>query len=332
MSQAIFMVGEQRSGSNLLRLMVEQAGIAAPHPPHILTRMMPLMEKYGDLNETGSWTTLVEDVCRLVERNPVPWEGVQLDREQISSRCREKSLVAVFGALMDQYAQTVGASAWLCKSMQYVLWSEDLDAYFGAPKYIYLYRDGRDVTLSFTKAVVGDKHPYFIAKKWAELQMACLEARDRIGPERFFSLCYEDLTRDPEPILRDLCDFLNVPFSEEMLNTHQSKGAHQAAQSSTLWSNLNKPLMRDNTKKFLRDFSEAEVRIIESVAGEALEALGYERVFVPIGAEEHYSEDQIKDFSMENQRLIQEKRSEDDPADLERRRFQLEIIDEIKAR
>ena len=33
----IFMIGTQRSGSNLLRLMVNQApDIAAPHPPHIL--------------------------------------------------------------------------------------------------------------------------------------------------------------------------------------------------------------------------------------------------------------------------------------------------------
>ncbi len=41
---ALFMVGEQRSGSNLLRIMLGQADeIAAPHPPHILQRMMPLL-------------------------------------------------------------------------------------------------------------------------------------------------------------------------------------------------------------------------------------------------------------------------------------------------
>ena len=40
--KAVFIVGEQRSGSNLLRLMLAQAGIAAPHPAHLLARMMPL--------------------------------------------------------------------------------------------------------------------------------------------------------------------------------------------------------------------------------------------------------------------------------------------------
>ena len=41
--KAVFIVGEQRLGSNLLRLMLAQAGIAAPHPAHLLTRMMSLV-------------------------------------------------------------------------------------------------------------------------------------------------------------------------------------------------------------------------------------------------------------------------------------------------
>ena len=53
--QAIFMVGEQRSGSNLLRLILnESSNIAAPHPPHILQRMMPLLPAYGNLNNNKS--------------------------------------------------------------------------------------------------------------------------------------------------------------------------------------------------------------------------------------------------------------------------------------
>jgi len=38
---------------------------------------------------------LVDDVCQLVELNPVPWEGVLLDRQDVAFRCSERSLVAV---------------------------------------------------------------------------------------------------------------------------------------------------------------------------------------------------------------------------------------------
>ncbi|WP_256868025.1 sulfotransferase family protein [Candidatus Entotheonella palauensis] len=211
MSNALFMVGEQRSGSNLLRVMLGQADeIAAPHPPHILERMMPLLPIYGDLEQQDNFVTLVDDVCRLVERNPVAWENITaFDRDEVVSRCRQNSLVAVFGAVMDMYAEANGKEKWLCKSMTYIRYSKELDAYFGDPKYIYLYRDGRDVTLSFTKAVIGDKHPYVIAQKWAELQRLCL-SEQALSPNQVYGVCYEELTAEPEPVLRGLCDFLDI--------------------------------------------------------------------------------------------------------------------------
>ena len=97
---AIFMVGEQRSGSNLLRVMLGQAAeIAAPHPPHILQRMMPLSPLYGDLQDESTFRMLVDDVCQLVEHNPVPWENIAtFNRDDVARRCRAHSLVAVFGA------------------------------------------------------------------------------------------------------------------------------------------------------------------------------------------------------------------------------------------
>ena len=82
--QAIFMVGEQRSGSNLLRLILNESNsLAAPHPPHILQRMIPLLPAYGDLNNKIKFKKLIDDVCQLVELNPVPWDKVKLNRNEI---------------------------------------------------------------------------------------------------------------------------------------------------------------------------------------------------------------------------------------------------------
>src|SRR5512146_2348421 len=101
----LFMIGTQRSGSNLLRLMLNQLpDIAAPHPPHILQRMMPLEKGYGDLSTDKNFKQMVDDVCKLVELNPVPWEGVKLDRKDVASRCRNHSVVAAFGAAYDAMA------------------------------------------------------------------------------------------------------------------------------------------------------------------------------------------------------------------------------------
>lgn len=330
---ALLMVGEQRSGSNLLRIMLGQADeIAAPHPPHILQRMMPLMPFYGDLEDEDAFAVLVDDVCRLVERNPVAWENITtFDRADVTRRCSQPSLVAVFGAVMDIYAEMNGKSKWLCKSMTYIRYAQELDTYFGDPKYIYLYRDGRDVTLSFTKAVIGDKHPYVIAQKWAELQRLCLNVQDRT-PERVFSPCYEELIADPAHVLSRLCSFLGIAFTDAMLAGHTSTEATRTAQSSSLWDNLTKRILRNNSQKFLKELCEEDVRIIESVAGDCLDALGYERVYVQPGEERHFSEEEIAEFHAQNRELMQHQQKATEPEDRVRRQFQQQVLDDVKTR
>lgn len=330
--QAILMVGEQRSGSNLLRLILNTSPeIAAPHPPHILQNLMPLLPAYGNLDNDDTMTRLIDDVCRLVENNPVPWDGIShFDRNQVRALCRENSLVAVFDAVMQIYARQQGASAWLCKSMQNIRWAKQLNDYLPQPKFIYLYRDPRDVALSFSKAVIGDKHPYHVTRKWAELQQLCLNAQQFLGPDQFIHVRYEEMTSQPEKVIRRVCKFLGIAFLPEMLEFHRSQEASRTAKQSTLWSNLTKPLMSDNSKKFLRDMPQEHIRIIESIAGNLLDELGYERCLVKPGQELHFTPQQIAEFDKENELAKTAMAGMTDPEDTRRRQHQANILHEIK--
>jgi hypothetical protein len=326
--QAIFMVGEQRSGSNLLRLILnESSDIAAPHPPHILQRMMPLLSIYGDLNKGKPFKKLIDDVCKLVELNPVPWDKVKLDRKKILNRCKEKSLIAIYAAVMDLYAEAHGATAWMCKSMQNIQWADDINLYFDNPKYIYLYRDPRDVTLSFTKAVIGEKHPYFIAKQWNELQNLCIEQIN--GSESIFPISYEDLLDNPEKIVKELFLFLNIKFNKKMLDFHTSKEATRSAKSSSLWENLSQPIKSNNSKKFMAELTTEEIKIIESITGDVMDTLGYERAIIKHGEELQFSKKDIEHFTQENLKAKNKTTSKIDPDDLKRRKLQTGFINEI---
>lgn len=140
---SVFMIGIQRSGSNLLRLMLNQLpDIAAPHLPHILQRMMPLVPGYGNLEIKANFMLLVDDVCRLVEHNPVPWEGVDLNRDTVVKLCREHTLMAVFGAVYDLMAEAKGAKTWCCKSLANINYLPEIEALFHQRK-IYLPVSGR---------------------------------------------------------------------------------------------------------------------------------------------------------------------------------------------
>ncbi len=330
----IFMIGTQRSGSNLLRLMLNQLPeIAAPHPPHILQRIMPLTECYGDLSKDMNFRQMVDDVCKLVELNPVPWEGVTLDRVDVASRCRDHSVVAAFGAVYDVWAQHANATTWCCKSLANINYLEEIEAYYGdAARYIYLYRDGRDVALSFRKAVVGEKHPLHIANEWGGTQRIALKSRKHIDPKRFYNLSYETLTGSPETAMRGLCEFLGATYNDSMLDFHESDEAKRAASSSELWGNVVKPVMTDNTNKFLREMSAEDIGIFELVAGDVLDALGYKRFHSKVGETKTFTADEIKHFDAENQRLKQDVLSKVDPEDMKRRDQQGAHIKAIKDR
>jgi len=330
----IFMIGTQRSGSNLLRLMLNQLPeVAAPHPPHVLHRLMPMAKGYGDLANDVNFGRLVDDVCRLVELNPVPWEGVQLDRHIVANRCLERSLVAVFGAVYDLMAAARHAENWCCKSLANIFYLDEIERYFGAAaRYVYLYRDGRDVAVSFRKAVVGEKHVYHIASEWGSTQRMALAFRERIGTSRFFGIRYEDITSQPERCMRQLCDFLGYRYTPSMLNFHQTDEARKAASSSALWGNVVNPVMANNSRKFLNEMSKEEVALFEHVAGDVLDSLGYERVATSPGERVAFSQAEVEEFDRQNQALKDEVMSKVDPDDLRRRDRQAGLIQEIRSR
>lgn len=329
----IFMIGTQRSGSNLLRLMLNQLpDVASPHPPHILQRMYPLLDRYGDLSIDSNFRMLVYDVCLLIELNPVEWPIKHFDREEVMQRCQERHLLAIYQAVHDICAEEQGASTWCCKSLGNVHYGEDIEEFFDDAKFIYLYRDGRDVAVSFRKAVVGEKHFYHIAKEWAEAQEKALALAEHIGPERFVRVSYEELTQSPEATARRICDSLGVAYTPAMLEYHKTDEAQRAASSSTLWNKVTRPVQTNNSKKYLREASEEQVAIFESVAGHVLDALGYERSFVKPGQERCYTVDEITGFDKENERLKREVMAEIDKEDLKRRNRQDSLLQSIKTR
>ena len=250
------MIGTQRSGSNLLRVMLEEIdGITAPHPPHILQRFLPLLPAYGDLHVEANFHRLVADVCELVRVNPVPWEGVVLDADEIAAACQEPNLYEIFRAIYESAARQHQAALWICKSMKNVFFAEGIERTGLRPYYIYLYRDGRDVALSFQKAIVGEKHIYALAQNWMKDQEEALRLQERTPADRFFRLSYESLIAEPEKKLHELCDFLGVAYSDRAMEYYKSRESRNTAVAGRMWSNVTKPILKDNTHKFLQELS-----------------------------------------------------------------------------
>ena len=327
----IQIIGTQRSGSNLLRVILDQsAEIASPHPPHILVVFMPLLHLYGKLDRT-SYKTLVNDVVSYVNANPVPWEGVLLNADEIYEKSTRYDLLEINRLVYEQAAISKGAKYWCCKSMANVHYATEMEDFGLNLKYIYLYRDGRDVACSFKKAIVGEKHIFHLAKQWSEDQTACLKLRASLPAERFFALNYETLITEPESEIRKLCLYLDIPYHAEMLKFYDSKTSKLTAAAGEMWSNLEKPIISNNTRKFLTEFKGDDLEIFELVAGDVLRQLDYELV-IQNPNEGLIDADHIVAYDKENAALKKEALLAARQSDLDNRKAQASILKEIKER
>lgn len=334
----IQIIGTQRSGSNLLRVILDQSTeIASPHPPHILVTFMPLMPLYGELNAV-SYKRLVDDVADYVLANPVPWEGVILDKDKIMQDSRHYSLAELNRLIYEAAAEAKKSKYWCCKSMANVHYANELEEAGLNLKYIFLYRDGRDVAASFKKAVVGEKHIYHLAKQWKHDQDACIRLGEMMGEDRFYRLNYESLISDPEGSVKSLCYFLGIEYVKSMMSFYESRTSKLAAEAGEMWSNLKKPIIKDNTGKYMQTFSGNDLQIFEAVAGDVLCKLGY-RLESGIDLRDHaglrhelLSEENLKEYNRINTILKKETIQQASKADLDNRRPQELVLERIKNR
>ena len=327
--QPILIIGTQRSGSNLLRIMLNQLDeIEAPHPPHILHTFYPLISNYGDINAESNFRMLIDDVVRFTEANPVRWHGMNFNSETVFERCKRRSLVEIFRVLYELKSENKQAAYWCCKSMANLYYVPQIEQENIKPFYIYLVRNGRDAAASFKNAIVGEKHIYFIAQQWKQDQEL---ARDIVSQysNRSAVLYFEEFIDDPEKALTPVLKQLGLNWRPEILEFYKSDEAIRTASAGNMWKNVIRPVDSNNKKHYSEKLSRGEIEIFESVAGKVLTQSGYElngelntRIF---------SETEIAAFQFENNAskiLIRDA----NPHDVEIRKPQEEVISAIKER
>jgi hypothetical protein len=119
-----------------------------------------------------------------------------------------------------------------------------------------------------------------------------MSARRQVQDLPFYTeIRFEDLLRGPSPVLQALCEFLELEWEPAMLDYHLharerlsaelgdvfEAGRHvSVAERLRIWRLVDRPPQLDRIERWRREMSEEDVRAFEAIAGETLQAFGYE--------------------------------------------------------
>ena len=272
----LFIVGTERSGSNLLRLILNaHPRIHVPHPPHLMHYFAGIEASYGDFEDPAAFRALVTDMLRLIDAHIYPWDDVTLGVEEIVARANPKDLFGAVVAIYECALAASGKARWGCKSTFMVHHVERVLASFPGARFILLVRDVRDVVVSSRKSVFSPCHPLLSAELWRDQQEEGLALLKRLPEEVMLVVRYEDLLADGEGCVRKICAHLGEEFDPQCLRFFETGAAKKGAALSESWGNTASPILTGNMGRYRNALTAAEIALVESIARDQMGALDY---------------------------------------------------------
>jgi Sulfotransferase family len=267
-----FLVGNDRSGTTVLRLVLDRGAAAIPPESMFLVDFAPA-RKRGGLGDRETAERLLREVWShpRVRLWGLPEEPPELP----SDLSHEPAYRFIVSAPFEALARAQGKERWGDKTPLYLRHLDELDAVWPDARFVVLVRDGRDVALSVMRVPFGANNVWAAARWWAEGIRIGQEAERRY-PGRVLTVRYEELVTQPEPQTRRVCGFLGIPFAPDMLAIERTDATKiledQTGWFTEIWAGIN----ASPVGKWRRQMTLEERRVFAAVAGRELEALGYE--------------------------------------------------------
>ena len=284
---APFVVGVTRSGTTLLRLMLDaHPEMAIPPETHFVLDVVRAFKEGPVTSER-----FVEIVTSHRRWPDFGLEAAALrERVSVLEPLEPGEALRAFYRL---YAERAGKPRWGDKTPGYLRRMRAIERVLPEARFVHLIRDGRDVAVSITGLHFGPETVRDAAERWAR---RIRRARRQGAKVRHYTeVRYEDLVQDPEEVLRRICDWLDLPWDEAMLDFHERaperlaeitrdlpRGRESregevipAGQRVAIHERASRPPQSDRVGRWRTEMSESDRRVFAQTAGDLLEELGY---------------------------------------------------------
>lgn len=268
-----FLVGSYRSGTTLMRLMLDShPDIAIPHESYFIPQLWE--HRLNRDAAGGPWVDGFLDELlshRWFRRWELPEPAVRGALAEAAPTTYADAVRAVYAA----YAVSRGKSRYGDKTPKYVIKMPLLARLFPEARFVHIIRDGRDVALSLLDVSFGPRTVEGAALLWRRMVMQGRRDGRRLDG-RYVEVRYEDLVAEPRPSMQRVCAFLDLPYDEAVLRYFERRDLHREIKNPQHHRHIREP-----PTPGLRDWRTAmtprDVAAFESIAGSLLERLGYPR-------------------------------------------------------
>ncbi len=283
LAPAPFIVGVPRSGTTLLRLQLDA------HPELAL----PAETGFGEVARRFEGSAVTRDALLEALTGMPTWEDLAMSRDELAdllAGMEDGDLSAGLRAFYRGYTAARGKTRYGDKTPGHAVDMDVLARVLPEVRFIHLIRDGRDVAASLRGLpfAPGDGGTAAIAAAWRDTVWRARRAAANLP--HYTEVRYEDLVREPERVLRELCDFLELEFAPEMLRAHERArerlgemrsatvgpdGVARLEDGTEVVARTLRPPQTDRIGRWRHALSDYEVTRFERFAGGALVQDGY---------------------------------------------------------
>lgn len=287
----MFVVGCPRSGTTLLQRMLDaHPQLALANDTHFIPRtiekVLPAALRDPLLAARPEAARALIEFARSYRR----FKRLELPDAVVQDAAAASATYVEFvSALYTAYARLRGKPLGGEKTPDYVKHVRLLHALFPGARTLHIIRDGRDVALSTLqwanaergpgKLELWREEPVAVAALWWRWQVST-GRRDgaALAPDRYREVRYEHLVQQPTVVLREIAEFVQLPFAPEMAAFSAGKEQHAPELSAKKAWRPATPGLRS-----WRDQMDGRSQeLFEALAGDLLAELGYERGFQSI--------------------------------------------------
>jgi len=282
-----FIIGNPRSGTTLLRLMLNKHSLISV-PPEAGFLVWLYYNGYDEF--TFNENEVMKFIKSLQETKKI--ESWKIDFTALTHYILSHQPVTYTDLcdLVYQYyiEYNLGKKVtWVGDKNNFYLKEIDgLSTLYPDAKFIHIIRDGRSVAVSYQdlnkKKMASDHAPVLpvdvkvIAEDWKNNISCITKSFDKLSDDRKITIRFEDLVLNPESVLSSISQFLGVEYESAMLAYYRTTEQEGLEPSSYLdWKEKNlKPLQKDEVLKY-KKLSDEDRGSFEASAYYLLKDYGY---------------------------------------------------------